>query len=172
MPKKSEKKEAPPEPEPEPEIKLPKKKPSRQIPKEEPKEEESPFGKIKLKKAETVKRTWDDPGMETVDLKHHEFERAPQEEEVYQLTAVPECLCHDHILQPEGQTSVKLGNVIEDDDDNEEKTKKKKKKSKKEEPVAEPDEEEPAEEVTHIPFPNNFFTRAQILLKGLRSLLT
>ena len=62
--------------------KLPKKKPSRQIPKEEPKEEESPFGKIKLKKAETVKRTWDDPGMETVDLKHHEFERAPQEEEV------------------------------------------------------------------------------------------
>merc|ERR1712032_150788 len=112
MPKKSEKKEAPPEPEPEPEFKLPKKKPSRQIPKEEPKEEESPFGKIKLKKAETVKRTWDDPGMETVDLKHHEFERAPQEEE------------------PEGQTSVKLGNVIEDDDDKEEKTKKKKKKSK------------------------------------------
>merc|ERR1712154_97162 len=99
MPKKSEKKEAPPEPEPEPEFKLPKKKPSRQIPKEEPKVEESPFGKIKLKKAETVKRTWDDPGMETVDLKHHEFERAPQEEE------------------PEGQTSVKLGNVIEDDDD-------------------------------------------------------
>ena len=116
MPKKSEKKEAPPEPEPEPEFKLPKKKPSRQIPKEEPKEEESPFGKIKLKKAETVKRTWDDPGMETVDLKHHEFERAPQEEEVYQLTAVSDCLCHDHILQPEGQTSVKLGNVIEDDE--------------------------------------------------------
>lgn len=82
MPKKSEKKETPPEPEPEPEFKLPKKKPSRQIPKEEPKEEESPFGKIKLKKAETVKRTWDDPGMESVDLKHHEFERAPQEEEV------------------------------------------------------------------------------------------
>merc|ERR1712032_1717196 len=52
MPKKSEKKEAPPEPEPEPEFKLPKKKPSRQIPKGEPKEEESPFGKIKLKKAE------------------------------------------------------------------------------------------------------------------------
>ena len=86
MPKKSEKKEAPPEPEPEPELKLPKKKPSRQIPKEEPKEEESPFGKIKLKKAETVKRTWDDPGMESVDLKHHEFERAPQEEEVYKMT--------------------------------------------------------------------------------------
>merc|ERR1712029_368992 len=82
MPKKSEKKEVAPEPEPEPEFKLPKKKPSRQIPKEEPKEEESPFRKIKLKKAETVKRTWDDPGMETVDLKHHEFERAPQEEEV------------------------------------------------------------------------------------------
>ena len=86
MPKKSEKKETPPEPEPEPEFKLPKKKPSRQIPKEEPKEEESPFGKIKLKKAETVKRTWDDPGMESVDLKHHEFERAPQEEEVLKMT--------------------------------------------------------------------------------------
>ena len=38
--------------------------------------------------------------------------------------------------------------------------------------MAEPDEEEPAEEVTHIPFPNNSFTRAQNLLKGLRSLLT
>jgi len=82
MPKKSEKKEVAPEPEPEPEFKLPKKKPSRQIPKEEPKEEESPFGKIKLKKSETVKRTWDDPSMETVDLKHHEFEKAPQDIEV------------------------------------------------------------------------------------------
>jgi len=67
----------------EPLFKLPKKKTSvKQLPKEEPKEEESPFGKIKLKKAETVKRTWDDEGLEKVDLKHHEFERAPQEEEV------------------------------------------------------------------------------------------
>jgi len=67
----------------EPLFKLPKKKASvKQLPKEEPKEEESPFGKIKLKKAETVKRTWEDEGLEKVDLKHHEFERAPQEEEV------------------------------------------------------------------------------------------
>ena len=85
MPKKSEKKEPPapqPEPEPEPEFKLPKKKPSRQIPKEEKKEEESPFGKVSLKKSQTVKRTWNEPTMETVDLKHHEFERAPQDTEV------------------------------------------------------------------------------------------
>merc|ERR1711902_346954 len=79
--KKPEKKEEAPEPEPQPEFKLPKKKVSRQIPKEEPKEEDSPFGKIKLKKAETVKRTWEDQGMESVDLKHHEFEKAPQDVE-------------------------------------------------------------------------------------------
>ena len=85
MPKKSEKKEVPPpapEPEAQPEFKLPKKKPSRQIPKEEKKEEEAPFGKISLKKSTTVKRTWDEPSMETVDLKHHEFEREPQDVEV------------------------------------------------------------------------------------------
>ena len=84
MPKKSEEKEpVAPVPEPEPEFKLPKKKPSsRQIPKEEKKEEESPFGKVSLKKSQTVKRTWDEPSMEMVDLKHHEFERAPQEVEV------------------------------------------------------------------------------------------
>ena len=71
----------------EPMFKLPKKKVSvKQLPKDEPKEEESPFGKIKLKKAETVKRTWEDEGLEKVDLKHHEFERAPQEEEVHTFT--------------------------------------------------------------------------------------
>ena len=85
MPKKVEKKPEPePAPEPEPEapaFKMPKKR-SVPRPKEEPKEEESPFGKMKLKKAVTVKRTWEDPNLETVDLKHHEFERAPQDEEV------------------------------------------------------------------------------------------
>merc|ERR1712058_85857 len=84
MPKKVEKKPVEPEPEPEPEpaFKLPKKKVSRPVQKEEPKEEEeSPFGKIKLKKAERVQRTWDEPTMETVDLKHHEFERPPQDPE-------------------------------------------------------------------------------------------
>merc|ERR1712024_410370 len=96
--KKPEKKEEP-KPEPKPEFKLPKKKVSRQIPKEEPKEEESPFGKIKLKKAETVKRTWEDQGMESVDLKHHEFEKAPQD------------------VEPEGLSSVKLGKLIECESD-------------------------------------------------------
>merc|ERR1712130_534335 len=127
MPKKSEKKEVPPEPEPEPEFKLPKKKPSRQIPKEEPKEEESPFGKIKLKKSETVKRTWADPSMETVDLKHHEFEKAPQD------------------IEPEGMSTIKLGKIIESEpDEKEEKEKPKKKKSKKEKEMPE-EEEEPSE---------------------------
>ena len=50
-----------------------------------PPEEEKPAFAVKLKKAETVKRTWDDGGLETVDLKHHEFERAPQEHEVGKL---------------------------------------------------------------------------------------
>jgi hypothetical protein len=73
----------------EPLFKLPKKKVSvKQLPKEEPKEEESPFGKIKLKKAETVKRTWEDEGLEKVDLKHHEFERAPLAEEVHKLFSI------------------------------------------------------------------------------------
>merc|ERR1712083_1242126 len=104
MPKKVEKKPVEPEPQPEPEpaFKLPKKKVSRQIPKEEPKEEESPFGGIKLKKAERVQRTWDDAGLETVDLKHHEFERPPQEPE------------------SEGKSTVKLGKALECDIDDKE----------------------------------------------------
>merc|ERR1712228_207396 len=117
MPKKVEKKPEPePEPEPEPAFKLPKKKVSRPVQKEEPKEEEeSPFGKIKLKKAGRVQRTWDEPTMETVDLKHHEFEKPPQDPE------------------PEGKSTVKLGISLECDlDDKEEKPKKKKKKQKKE----------------------------------------
>merc|ERR1712173_520228 len=99
MPKKVEKKPVEPEPQPEPEpaFKLPKKKVSRQIPKEEPKEEESPFGAIKLKKAERVQRTWDDAGLETVELKHHEFERPPQDP------------------TSEGKSTVKLGKALECD---------------------------------------------------------
>jgi len=97
MPKKVAKPEPEPEPEPEPAFKLPKKKVSRAPQKEEPKEEESPFGKIKLKKAERVQRTWEDTGLETVDLKHHEFERPPQESEVLRsglaLPNVSLCVC-------------------------------------------------------------------------------
>ena len=47
--------------------------------------------------------------------------------------------------------------IESEDDDKEEKTKKKKKKSKKEESETEPEEKEPAEEVKHIPFPNNSY---------------
>ena len=84
MPKKVEKK---PEPEPEPDPEPPKpafkvaKKKSTLPPKEEPKEEG--FGVPKLKKTERVQRTWDEPKMETVALAHHEFEKAPQEPEVF-----------------------------------------------------------------------------------------
>ena len=46
-------------------------------------EKEAPaFAGMKLKKAQTVKRQWDDGGLEKVDLKHHEFEGIPQEEQV------------------------------------------------------------------------------------------
>ena len=48
-----------------------------------PKEEEQPaFAGMKLKKAETVKRAFEETKLETVDLKHHEFEKVPQEETV------------------------------------------------------------------------------------------
>merc|ERR1740128_1609995 len=105
---------------------------------QEPSSEESPFGKIKLKKAETVKRTWEDQGMETVDLKHHEFERPPQDEE------------------PEGQSSVTLGTPFDTGDtaDKPAKKKKKKKAAAKEETSEESpmEESEPEEEVkTNIP---------------------
>ena len=54
----------------------------RQLPPKEEEKNDSPFGAIKLKKAETVKRTWDDGGLESVDLKHHEFEKVPEDESV------------------------------------------------------------------------------------------
>ena len=84
------KKEKRPEPEPEPEpastsddvFKLKKKSsvtPKRSIPKEE---EQPAFAGFKLKKAETIKRQFDEQKLETVDLKHHEFEKLPQEETV------------------------------------------------------------------------------------------
>merc|ERR1739842_204004 len=103
--KKKEEKKAEPEPEPEPEepkFKVAKKKPSVK-PKEEPKEEEAPFA-MKLKKTERVQREWKDPEMETVKLAHHEFEKAPQP------------------IEPEGKSTVKLGQPLEvedggDDDD-------------------------------------------------------
>ena len=49
----------------------------------EKKEEEAPaFAGMKLKKSTRVKREWDDGKMETVDLKHHDFEKVPLEEGV------------------------------------------------------------------------------------------
>ena len=54
--------------------------PRKQIP--PPEEDQPAFAGMKLKKATTVKRQWDDGGLEKVDLKHHEFEGIPQEEQV------------------------------------------------------------------------------------------
>merc|ERR1712088_967097 len=97
MPKKVEKKPEPePEPVPEEPKKIVKKKPSAR-PKEEPKEEEAPFA-MKLKKTERVQREWKDPEMETVKLAHHEFEKAPQP------------------VEPEGKSTVKLGQPLEIED--------------------------------------------------------
>merc|ERR1712060_693326 len=75
-----------------------------------PKEEEKPAFAVKLKKASTVKREWDDGGLEKVDLKHHEFERAPQD------------------VEPECKSTIKMGKALEIDLDGDDDKKKKKKK--------------------------------------------
>ena len=64
------------------------------------------FSGLKLKKGKTVKRSWGEDKMETVELKHHEFEKLPQEE------------------TPEKGSTCIMSEPIED----EEKEKKKKKK--------------------------------------------
>merc|ERR1711997_937221 len=69
--------------------------PRKQLP---AKEEEPAFGGFKLKKAETVKRQWDDGGLEGVNLKHHEFEKEPEVE------------------TPERNTDVLLGDGVPDKD--------------------------------------------------------
>lgn len=48
-------------------------------------ETEPAFSKIQLKKASVVKRNIEEAEIEKVSLKHHEFERVPQEEEVIYL---------------------------------------------------------------------------------------
>ena len=75
------KEKAAPEPEKQEEVAVKKKSvgPRKQLP---AKEEEPAFGGFKLKKAETVKRGWDDGGLEGVNLKHHEFEKEPEVETV------------------------------------------------------------------------------------------
>merc|ERR1711928_43949 len=74
------------------------------------KEEEQPaFAGFKLKKAKTVKRGWDDGGLENVNLKHHEFEKPPEDE------------------QPEKDCTVIMSEALPDTD-GKDKDKKKKKK--------------------------------------------
>ena len=56
--------------------------------KELPEEEEPTFVGMKLKKSSIVKRAWEDDSLETVDLKHHEFEQTPQCEDAELITKV------------------------------------------------------------------------------------
>ena len=63
-------------------FKMPKKKSVARKPIEKKEEEVPAFAGMKLKKSERVQRKWDDGGLETVDLKHHEFEKVPLEEGV------------------------------------------------------------------------------------------
>ena len=69
----------------------------------------APFA-MKLRKASQVKRSWEDDKMETVELKHHEFEKVPQEE------------------TPEKSTEVIMSEPIPDKDAIDKDKKKKKKK--------------------------------------------
>merc|ERR1711874_732032 len=90
--KKKEEKKPEPKPEPKP-FKMPKKVEK----KPEPEPEPAPFA-MKLKKTERVQREWKGPEMETVKLAHHEFEKAPQP------------------VEPEGKSTVKLGQPLEIED--------------------------------------------------------
>ena len=65
---------------------------------------------MKLKKASQVKRTWEDDKLETVELKHHDFEQIAQVEEM------------------EKNTTVTMGEPIPDKDASDLDKKKKKKK--------------------------------------------
>ena len=82
---------------------------SRKITPKAAEEAPPPFAGMKLKKSSQVKRTWNDDKMETVDLKHHEFEKIPQVE------------------TPEKGTTVVMTDPLPDDDDKDKKKKKKKK---------------------------------------------
>merc|ERR1712080_792424 len=61
-------------------FKMPKKKSVARKPIEKKEEEAPSFAGMKLKKSERVQRKWDDDNLEKVELKHHEFEKVPQEE--------------------------------------------------------------------------------------------
>ena len=67
---------------------VPKRKPSvRRLSQEAPKEEPAFVG-MKLKKSKRVQRTWEDDKMESVELKHHEFEVQPEIEEDERTTGI------------------------------------------------------------------------------------
>lgn len=50
-------------------------------------EEQAPFAGMKLKKAKRVQREIKEETLQTVELKHHEFENMPQIEEVKYLSS-------------------------------------------------------------------------------------
>ena len=61
---------------------LPKKKILKDEKATQQKQEEGRLFGLKLKKAEIIKRSWDEVGIEDIHLKHHEFERIPQDVQV------------------------------------------------------------------------------------------
>ena len=85
--------------------------------KDTPKEEQpaAPFA-VKLKKTSRVKQSWDEDKLETVDLKHHEFEKLPQEEALERegMVVATEALKQETIEleQLEGQKKLKLKKQI------------------------------------------------------------
>merc|ERR1712045_685154 len=113
-----------PEGEPGEMFKMPKKKSGARQPIAKKEEETPAFAGMKLKKSERVQRKWDDDKMETVDLKHHEFEKIPQEE------------------GPELTSESWVTDRAPDDDAGKKKKKKKKKKSDAGGEVEEDDEEQ------------------------------
>lgn len=98
----------------------------------EKKEEEAPaFAGMKLKKSERVQRKIEGPKMETVDLKHHDFEKVPLEESP-ELTTVSEVTPFVGVTDRD----------YSDDKNKDEKPKKKKKKKKSDAGVGDGDEED------------------------------
>ena len=87
---------------------------------------------MKLRKSSQVKRTWEDDKMETVELKHHEFEQLPLEEEV------------------EKMTTVVMSEPIKDKETELEEKEKKKRKVKRKK-TSKPESDQPAQEDEDVP---------------------
>merc|ERR1712061_195648 len=131
----------------------------------EKKEEEAPaFAGMKLKKSERVQRKIEGPKMETVDLKHHEFEKLPLEEST-ELTTVSEVTPFVGVTDRD----------YSDDKNKDEKPKKKKKKKKSDAGVGDGDEEDEEQvgQIRSLYFVFAFFLRysRRAILHRVRKIL-